>query len=66
MCFQWPHHWQKVQKRKVDSFESALTICYIIYCCPGYLTSNKETELPDMINSARRELECPICLEVRI
>lgn len=32
----------------------------------GYLTSNKETELPDMINSARMELECPICLEVMV
>lgn len=30
----------------------------------GYLTSNKETELPDMISSARRELECPVCMEV--
>ncbi len=35
-------------------------VCLLV----GYLTSNKETELPDMINSARRELECPICLEV--
>jgi len=29
----------------------------------GYLTS-KETELPEMINSACKELECPICYEV--
>ena len=29
----------------------------------GYLTS-KETELPEMIHSAWKELECPICMEV--
>lgn len=31
----------------------------------GYLTS-KETELPEMIHSAWKELECPICMEVGI
>jgi len=29
----------------------------------GYCT-NKDTELPEMIDSARKELECPICMEI--